>query len=81
MTFAQGVLPVAIDTGGADLRVTPAQAIAAIDGNPVGFVMTPRFGAPTDTVEITYAPPAPTRFDRFAVPNVLETPSPSQTFF
>ncbi|MEM8959761.1 MAG: hypothetical protein AAGC86_18350, partial [Pseudomonadota bacterium] len=81
MAFARGVLPVAIDSGGADLRVTPIQAIAAIDGSLVGFVMTPRFGAPTDAVEITYALPAPTRFDRFAVPNVLETPSPSQSFF
>ncbi|MCR9086828.1 MAG: OmpA family protein [Rhodobacteraceae bacterium] len=81
MSFAQGVLPVAVSTGEADLRVTPVQAIAAIDGNPVGFVMTPRFGTPADAVEITYALPAPTRFERFAVPNVLETPSPSQTFF
>lgn len=81
MTFAQGVLPIAIETGGADFRTVMEQAISAIDGNQVGFVMTPRFGAATDTLEITYALPAPTVFDRFAIPNVLETPSPSQTFF
>lgn len=81
MSFAQGVLPVAVSTGEADLRTTMTQAISAIDGNPVGFLMTPRFGAPTDAVDITYALPAPTRFELFAVPNVLETPSPSQTFF
>ena len=81
MTFAQGVLPVSIDTGGADLRTNMTHAISVIDGNPVGFVATPRFGAATDTLAIVFALPAPTRFDRFAVPNVLETPSPSQTFF
>jgi outer membrane protein OmpA-like peptidoglycan-associated protein len=32
-------------------------------------------------VAITFALPAPTRFDRLAVPNVAETPSPLQTFF
>lgn len=81
MTFAQGVLPVSIDTGGADFRVVMTQAIAMIDGNPTGFVATPRFGTPTDTIQILYQLPAATQFSRFAVPNVLETPSPSQTFF
>lgn len=81
LTFAQGVLPISINTGDADFRTVMEQAISAIDGNQVGFVMTPRFGAATDTLEITYALPAPTVFDRFAIPNVLETPSPSQTFF
>lgn len=81
MSFAQGTLPLTIETGDADLRAGPEQAISAIDGNPVGFVMTPRFGAAADTLEITYALPAPTLFDRFAVPQILETPSPSQTFF
>jgi OOP family OmpA-OmpF porin len=80
MTFAQGVLPVAITTS-ADFRTAMEHAIAAIDGNPRTYVMTPRFGGPSDTLEITYALPAPTRFDRFAIPSVLETPSPSQTFF
>ena len=81
MTFAQGVLPVSVDTKDAGLRTGMEQAIALIDGNPVGFVMTPKPGTAADIVEIVYALPAPTRFDRFAVPNVLETPSPSQTFF
>ncbi|MFN3170060.1 MAG: OmpA family protein [Hyphomicrobiales bacterium] len=80
MTFAQGVLPVSIATS-ADFRTTTEQAIAAIDGNPGKYVMTPRFGQATETLEIVYALPAATRFDSFAVPSVLETPSPSQTFF
>lgn len=80
MSFARGVLPVSIDTGTADLRTNMTHAIAAIDGNPVKFVLTPRPGTAADAVEIVYALPAPTRFDRFAVPGVLETPSPSQTF-
>lgn len=81
MTFAQGTLPVAIATPATDLRVTMTQAIAIIDGNPVGFVVTQKPGAADAMIEVTYALPTPTRFDRFAVPNINETPSPSQTFF
>lgn len=81
MTCAQGALPVSVDAGGADLRVGMVQAIAAIDGAPAGFVMTAKPGTAADAVEIVYALPAPTRFDRFAVPVAAETPSPSQTFF
>ena len=80
MTFAQGVLPVSISAS-ADFRTVMTQAIAAIDGNPTKYVMTPRFGTASDTLEIVYALPAATRFDRFAVPEIAETPSPSQTFF
>lgn len=81
MTFAQGVLPISIDTGEARLRVGMAEAISVIDGNSRGNIVTQKPGIATDVVEITFALPALTRFDRFAIPNVLETPSPSQTFF
>ena len=81
LSFAQGVLPVSVETGGQDLRTDLNQTLAAIDGNPVGFGATPRPGTAATIVEMVYALPAPTRFDRFAVPTVLETPSPSQTFF
>lgn len=70
-----------ISTGDADLRTDMTHAIGLIDGNPNGFVVTPRPGTATDSVEIVYVLPALTRFERFAVPNVRETPSPSQTFF
>ena len=81
LSFANGVLPVSISTGNADLRVEMASAIGLIDGDPRGFVVTAKPGAPSDIVEIVYALPALTQFDRFAVPNITETPSPSQTFF
>ena len=81
LTFAQGVLPVSIDTGAEDLRTGAEHAIYLIDGNPLTRVMTPKPGSGDAGVEITYALPAPTIFDRFAVPDVSETKSPSQTFF
>lgn len=81
MSFAQGALPVSISTGDVDLRVGMDLAVAAIDGNAGGYVAMRKPATSTDVVEITYALPALTRFERFAVPNVLETPSPSQTFF
>mgnify|MGYP001553738295 FL=1 len=81
LSFAQGVLPVSVSTGGQDLRTDLNHALAAIDGNPVRYGATPRPGDATTTVAMVLALPALTVFDRFAVPDVLETPSPSQTFF
>lgn len=81
MSLARGVLPVAIDTGGTDLRTAMEHAIAVIDGNPVVKVMTPKPGPADTALGLIYALPGPTVFDRFAVPGVKETPSPSQTFF
>lgn len=81
MNFAQGTLPIGVVQGEEAYRVGPEHAIAAIDGNSDGFVAL-RKPAPADgVVEFLYALPALTRFDSFAVPNVTETPSPSQTFF
>ncbi len=81
MSIARGVLPVSIDTAGTPLRVEMTEAIAVIDGNPASVVVTQKPGAAGTVVEITYALPALTRFSRLAVPGVLETASPSQTFF
>ena len=81
MNFAQGVLPVAITSGPSDLRVGMDHAIAAIDGNPGGYVALRKPALDGDVVEITYSLPALTRFDSFSIPNIRETPSPSQTFF
>ena len=81
MTFAYGVLPVSVDTGGANLKTGMGEAMRLIDGNPVGSSITPKPAAEGDFVEFTYALPAATMFDRLAVPRILETPSPSQTFF
>ena len=78
LTFAQGAVPLAIggDGRGADFE----HAVRIIDGNPGGFTILNRATDAT-VVEFLYELPAPTRFDRFAVPNVLETPSPTTTFF
>ena len=79
MTFAQGVLPVSVTSP--DLRSDFEHAIKVIDGNPGGFIATPRPGSVEDVVEMVFVLPAPTQFTRLAVPNIRETPSPSQTFF
>jgi hypothetical protein len=81
LTFAQGAVPVRIDGGGAKLGANYERAIRIIDGNPQGFTLTARpfEQEPGETVFV-YELPALTTFDRFAVPNVLETPAPTQTF-
>lgn len=81
MAFANGALPVAIDTGAANLRVDAGDAVAIIDGNHNGFVAMRKPASESDVVEFTYELPALTQFTRFAVPNVLEIRSPSQSFF
>jgi outer membrane protein OmpA-like peptidoglycan-associated protein len=64
---------------GAKLGANFEHAVKIIDGNPRGFTVLNKGGAETAT-EFVYELPAATTFDRFAVPNVLETPSPSATF-
>lgn len=79
LTFAQGAIPVTIEGSGTTLGVNWERAVRAVDGDLAPFVFMER--APADAaVEIVYELPALTTFDRFAVPNVLETPSPAQTF-
>lgn len=79
LTFAQGAVPIGIDGAGAMLGVNFEHAVRSIDGDPGGFVIVNRGAADTDT-EFLYELPALTTFDRFAVPEILETPSSSQTF-
>ena len=81
LSLAQGALPVVIGGDANALRVGMDHALLAIDGNGGGFSMTPKPGTAESRVEIVYALPALTTFDTFAIPNVRETPSPSQTFF
>lgn len=81
LTFAQGALPISINTGENDLRVKIDKAIAMIDGNPQGFSALGKPAVDGDFVEIVFELPAQTLFHRFAVPNITETPSPYQTFF
>lgn len=44
------------------------------------YVLTPKPGGAQSAISFVYKLPALTTFNAFAVPNVLETPSPSQTF-
>lgn len=81
MSFAHGALPISASTGQAELRVGMEHAVAIIDGNHGGFVSHQKPAQDGDAFEFVYALPAATVFDSFAVPNIKETPSPSQTFF
>jgi hypothetical protein len=80
LTFARGAIPVSVSGSGAALGVSFESAMRAIDGNPVGYGLSQKPGRADTDLEFVYQLPAPTIFDRFAVPNVLETPSPSVTF-
>ena len=79
LTLAHGVVPISIGGAGAEMGADFSHAIRFIDGDPGGFTVVNRATEETDT-EFVYALPASTTFSRLAVPNVLETPSPSQTF-
>jgi outer membrane protein OmpA-like peptidoglycan-associated protein len=79
LTFAQGAIPVSIGGAGAKLGADFEAAVRSADGDPTPFVIVDGAPAYADT-EFVYQLPALTTFDRFAVPNVTETPSPSQTF-
>lgn len=80
LTLAQGAVPVSIGGAGARQGASIDEALRIIDGDPGVIPIVNRAGPDTD-VEFVYALPASTTFDRFAVPDVLETPSPAQTFF
>ena len=80
LSFAQGALPVAIEGNAKELGVGMEQALLAIDGNDGGYALTPKPGSAQTSIAFVYKLPALTAFKEFAVPNVLETPSPSQTF-
>ncbi len=79
LTLAQGALPLRVGGAGAQKGADLTHATQIVDGRPGGFPFVNRADATTDT-EFVYALPSPTTFDRLAVPEVLETPSPSQTF-
>lgn len=80
LSLAGGAVPVAVEGDAPALRVGTEQALLAIDGDGRGYTLTPKPGGPDTRVVFVYALPARTTFEGFAVPGVLETPSPSQTF-
>lgn len=79
LTFAQGAVPVGIGGAGARLGANFEAAVRITDGDLTAFTIVNRATAETDT-EFVYQLPALTTFDRFAVPNIVETPSPTTTF-
>lgn len=81
LNFANGALPVRVGGMAQELRVDIDHALAAIDGDGAGYVLTPKPGTAHTEVWFVYRLPAATSFADFAVPEVRETPSPSQTFF
>jgi hypothetical protein len=78
LSLALGAIPLRVEAEPA-ARMTIEQAVEAIDGAPGVFVLTPPVPAST-RVTMVYELPSLTVFERLAVPKVLETPSPRQTF-
>lgn len=76
-----GVIPVAVEGDAKELKVGMEEALQAIDGNDGPYVVTSKPGGEQTKVVFVYKLPAMTIFNGFSVPNVLETPSPFQTFF
>ena len=80
LSFAQGTIPVGVEDPTQALGVGTDQALKLIDGDPGTFVVTPKPGGHDMQITFVYELASATTFEEFAVPNVLETPSPSQTF-
>ena len=64
-------MPVSIGGARAKLGANSEAAVPITDGDPTAFTIANR--APAD-METEFILPAPTTFDRLAVPNVVETP-------
>jgi outer membrane protein OmpA-like peptidoglycan-associated protein len=80
LTFAAGAVPLRVEGAGAKFGADFERAVRIVDGSTQGFTLTAKpVSEDADTVFV-YELPARTTFDRFAVPNVLETPAPTQTF-
>lgn len=80
LSFAQGVVPIALEGNAKELRVGIEHALLAIDGDNGVYVLTPKPGGSQTRITFVYKLPALTTFEEILFPNVLETPSPSQTF-
>jgi len=80
LSIEQGAIPVAIGKEAKKLKVGMDRALLAIDGNTHGFGLTLKPGGPDSEISFVFQLPALTTFTDFAISNVLETPSPSQTF-
>lgn len=81
LSFAHGAVPIEVGGDAATTGTSLDQALQVIDGDVRGFVVTPKPGVAATSIVFAYELPVPTVFESFAIPNVLETPSPAQTFF
>lgn len=79
LTLANGAVPISVGGAGASQGAEITHALRVVDGQRVGFTFVNRATEETDT-EFLYELPAPTTFDRLAIPEIRETPSPSATF-
>jgi len=80
LSFARGAIPVAISGNNDALKTGYEHALSSIDGNSGPFILTPKPGGPDTVTEFIFELPSSTMFSGFAIPNISETPSPSQTF-
>lgn len=76
--FAHGTLPLRVEADQA-ARTTMTHAVRAIDGASVVYTITAPVPA-ASRIAFVYELPAPTTFEQLAVANIIETPSPTQTF-
>lgn len=80
LTFAQGAIPVSIVVDGPNDGVGTSSVMQVIDGSGLPRIIVTQATDET-SVTLTFELPSPTTFDRFAVPEIGEVPSPSTTFF
>lgn len=80
LSFGNGTVPIDISGTATSIGSHYEHALQAIDGNADGYSLARKPAGHDADFIFTYALPAATTFNHFEIPNVLETPSPSQTF-
>lgn len=80
LSLSTGAYPVELSPNTKALKVDFSQALKLMDGDHTPFILNRRPGDASTTVDIVLRLPATTTFSSFRIPNVWETPSPSQTF-
>jgi hypothetical protein len=79
LTFAEGAVPVRVDTAAGTRGAALDSAMQLVDGAPSRFVVAANVPS-TTTTTFVYELPALTTFDRFSIPAIVESPSPGVTF-
>lgn len=79
LAFTRGAIPGRVGGNATQLGAGHEQALRTIDESEAAFTVAT--GARNDTAaEFTYELPALTTFNRFAIPNIIESPNPAITF-